>query len=185
MGEVRHINPYPTKDSPTIVGLSTPTANHIKECIMLNKSNTFTPRVFNTNPQQTLAINNPLVTALDRSFKPIFTAPLSDIDGMAYGTREDFAKGNPKLTTNWCSTLCTTHPCTPTRQPYYWLPHQNTDAHTTRGFSVIIGLVEFSNKTYDSAQALVGEALFSGQYDAKDIRVEYCPEPEKGYPTCR
>lgn len=47
---------------------------------------------------------NPIIVALDRKGCELFRAPLSDIRGMAYGVKEDFASGKIVLAGSWCPT---------------------------------------------------------------------------------
>jgi len=45
---------------------------------------------------------NPTIQALDRKFNVLYTKQLSDIQGMAYGVREDFEQGDRRITFNQC-----------------------------------------------------------------------------------
>jgi len=45
---------------------------------------------------------NPIIIAFDRKWKELYRAPLSQIQGMAYGVREDYENGFRGIKHNWC-----------------------------------------------------------------------------------
>jgi hypothetical protein len=45
---------------------------------------------------------DPLINAYGRNWEILFTKPLSQIEGMAWGVREDYENGNTSIRTNWC-----------------------------------------------------------------------------------
>ena len=45
---------------------------------------------------------NPMVIAFDRNWNELYRKPLSQIEGMAYGTREDYENGYRGIKHNWC-----------------------------------------------------------------------------------
>lgn len=46
---------------------------------------------------------NPTIIAYGLGYKELFRKPLSEVQGMAYGVREDYENGSTKLTVNQCT----------------------------------------------------------------------------------
>lgn len=51
---------------------------------------------------QPTKVANPIIAAFDRNWNELYRAPLSQIEGMAYGVREDYESGYRGIKTNWC-----------------------------------------------------------------------------------
>ena len=45
---------------------------------------------------------DPIIIAFDRNWNELYRKPLSQIEGMAYGTREDYENGYRGIKHNWC-----------------------------------------------------------------------------------
>jgi hypothetical protein len=48
------------------------------------------------------SVANPTIIAFDRQWNELFRMPLSQIEGMAYGVREDYENGYRGIKHNWC-----------------------------------------------------------------------------------
>ena len=59
-------------------------------------------RSSNSTAHQPTKVANPTIIAFDRNWNELFRKPLSEIDGMAYGVREDYENGYRGIRTNWC-----------------------------------------------------------------------------------
>ena len=46
---------------------------------------------------------NPIIIAFGRNWEELYRAPLSQIQGMAYGVREDYESGYRGIKHNWCT----------------------------------------------------------------------------------
>ena len=59
-------------------------------------------RSANNATHQPASVANPIIIAFDRNWNELFRKPLSQIEGMAYGVREDYENGYRGIKTNWC-----------------------------------------------------------------------------------
>jgi len=50
-----------------------------------------------------VATRDPIIIAFGLGWKELYRAPLSKIQGMAYGTREDYESGYRGIKHNWCT----------------------------------------------------------------------------------
>lgn len=50
---------------------------------------------------------NPIIIAFDRNWNELFRKPLNQIEGMAYGVREDYENGYRGIKHNWCTSRST------------------------------------------------------------------------------
>lgn len=64
-------------------------------------------RSANSATQQPASVANPIIIAFDRSWNELFRKPLNEIDGMAYGVREDYESGYRGIKINWCASRST------------------------------------------------------------------------------
>jgi hypothetical protein len=59
-------------------------------------------RSANNSCHSATSVANPIIIAFDRNWNELFRKPLSLIEGMAYGVREDYEGGYRGIKTNWC-----------------------------------------------------------------------------------
>jgi hypothetical protein len=60
-------------------------------------------RSANAHTSSTSKVANPIIIAFGRNWEELYRAPLSQIQGMAYGTREDYESGYRGIKHNWCT----------------------------------------------------------------------------------
>jgi hypothetical protein len=60
-------------------------------------------RSANAHTPVTSKVANPIIIAFGRNWEELYRAPLSQIQGMAYGTREDYESGYRGIKHNWCT----------------------------------------------------------------------------------
>ena len=46
---------------------------------------------------------NPIIIAFDRNWNELYRKPLRDVEGMAYGVRDDYEAGYRGIKLNWCT----------------------------------------------------------------------------------
>jgi hypothetical protein len=61
-------------------------------------------RSANSATNSATSVANPIIIAFDRKWNELYRAPLSQIQGMAYGVREDYESGFRGIKHNWCTT---------------------------------------------------------------------------------
>lgn len=59
-------------------------------------------RSANNATHQATSVANPIIAAFDRNWNELYRKPLNQIEGMAYGVREDYESGYRGIKTNWC-----------------------------------------------------------------------------------
>lgn len=64
-------------------------------------------RSSNSTTHQPTKVSNPTIIAFDRNWNELLRKPLSDMEGMAYGVREDYENGYRGIKTNWCTSKST------------------------------------------------------------------------------
>ena len=64
-------------------------------------------RSSNSSCVSATSVANPIIIAFDRNWNELFRKPLSQIDGMAYGVREDYESGYRGIKHNWCASNST------------------------------------------------------------------------------
>lgn len=57
----------------------------------------------NSHAHQPTTKRDPMIIAFGLGWKELYRAPLSKIQGMAYGVREDYESGYRGIKTNWCT----------------------------------------------------------------------------------
>jgi hypothetical protein len=60
-------------------------------------------RSANSSVVSSPAKRDPIIIAFGLGWKELYRAPLSKIEGMAYGTREDYESGYRGIKHNWCT----------------------------------------------------------------------------------
>lgn len=60
-------------------------------------------RSANNATHQPASVANPIIIAFGLGWKELYRAPLSQIQGMAYGVREDYESGYRGIKPNWCT----------------------------------------------------------------------------------
>ena len=60
-------------------------------------------RSANSSAHSPASKHDPLIIAFGLGWKELYRAPLSKIEGMAYGVREDYESGYRGIKTNWCT----------------------------------------------------------------------------------
>ena len=60
-------------------------------------------RSANSHAHTPAAKRDPIIIAFGLGWKELYRAPLSQIQGMAYGVREDYESGYRGIKHNWCT----------------------------------------------------------------------------------
>lgn len=60
-------------------------------------------RSANNATHQPTSVANPMIIAFGLGWVELYRAPLSQIQGMAYGVREDYENGYRGIKHNWCT----------------------------------------------------------------------------------
>lgn len=60
-------------------------------------------RSANSAVSSVAAKRDPIIIAFGRNWEELYRAPLSKIQGMAYGVREDYESGYRGIKHNWCT----------------------------------------------------------------------------------
>ncbi len=68
-------------------------------------------RSANNATHQATSVVNPTIIAFDRNWNELYRKPLSQIEGMAYGVREDYESGYRGIKTNWCTSEASKSVC--------------------------------------------------------------------------
>ena len=59
-------------------------------------------RSSNSSCVSATSVANPIIIAFDRNWNELFRNHLNQIEGMAYGVREDYESGYRGIKFNWC-----------------------------------------------------------------------------------
>ena len=59
-------------------------------------------RSANNATHQPTSVANPIIIAFDRNWNELFRNHLNQIEGMAYGVRDDYESGYRGIKFNWC-----------------------------------------------------------------------------------